>query len=195
MHTTSVQKLSDHLKPGLVYRREDLLIYSKAVDRDLFTLLEQGTLEKAAPGLYYSPKMSRFGSLPPDENSLVKAFLRDNQFLLLSWNAYNSLGLGLTQVYNRTVVYNRKRHGVFQLANQECDFRRPTYGFPKKITPAFLVVDLLNNANELFDEDPNMLKIKIKSTLSSTLLKKAQYCAKKYGKVGTKKFLDRITRD
>jgi hypothetical protein len=76
--------------------------------------------------------MSRFGSLPPEENALVKAFLRDNQFLLLSWNAYNSLGLGLTQVYNRMVVYNRKRHCVFRLANQEYDFHRPTYGFAKK---------------------------------------------------------------
>ena len=195
MHTTSPQKLSRHLKSGHVYRREDFLKHSKAVDRDLQTLLEQGVLEKVAPGLYYAPKMSRFGSLPPEENTLVKAFLRDNQFLLLSWNAYNSLGLGLTQVYNRMVVYNRKRHGVFRLANQEYDFRRPAYGFPKKITPALLLVDLLNNANELSDEDTSTLKAKIKNTLSSALLKKAQRCSEKYGKVGTKKFLTEITND
>lgn len=103
------------------------------------------------------------------------------------------MGLGLTQVYNRMVVYNRKRHGVFRLANQEYDFRRPSYGFPKKITPALLLVDLLNNANELTDEDTSTLKTKIKNTLPSALLKKAQHCAEKYGKVGTKKFLNEIT--
>ncbi|MDP1574096.1 MAG: DUF6088 family protein [Coxiellaceae bacterium] len=195
MHTTSPQKLSRHLKAGHIYRREDFLKYSKAVDRDLQTLLQQGVLEKVAPGLYHAPKMSRFGSLPPEESALVKAFLRDNHFLLLSWNAYNSLGLGLTQVYNRMVVYNRKRHGVFRLANQEYDFRRPAYGFPKKITPALLLVDLLNNANELTDEDTSTLKAKIKNTLSSALLKKAQRCSEKYGKVGTKKFLNEINND
>src|SRR3990167_5161285 len=195
MHTTSAEKLSAHLRSGQVYRREDFLAFSKAVDRDLYQLSTQGVLEKVAPGLYYAPKVSRFGILPPNENALIKAFLRSNQFLLLSWNAYNSLGLGLTQVYNRTIVYNRKRFGIFQLANQEYDFRRPSYGFPKKITPALLLVDLLNNANELSDEDTSTLKAKIKNTLSSALLKKAQRCSEKYGKVGTKKFLTEITND
>ncbi|OGT39945.1 MAG: hypothetical protein A3E81_02175 [Gammaproteobacteria bacterium RIFCSPHIGHO2_12_FULL_36_30] len=189
MQTTSSQKLSHHLKLGYVYRREDLLAHSKAVDRDLITLSDRGVLEKVAPGLYYAPKTSRFGTLPPNENVLVKAFLKDNQFLLVSWNAYNALGLGLTQVYNRTIVYNHKRHGIFKLANQEFDFRRPAYGFPKKMTKAYLLVDLLNNADELFDEDSDALKTKIKSLLSPALLKIARIAAKKYGKVATKKFL------
>lgn len=195
MHTTSSEKLSTHLRSGRVYRREDLRVFSKAVDRDLYQLSEQGVLEKVAPGLYYAPKMSRFGTLPPNENTLIKSFLRSNQFLLLSWNAYNSLGLGLTQIYNRTVVYNRKRHGVFHLAHQEFDFRRPTYGFPKKLTLAFLVVDLLNNAKELCDENINQLKMKIKNQLSKKLLKEAARCAKKYGKVSTKKCLGDIANE
>lgn len=189
MHTTRYEKLSANLRVGCVYRREDLLVFSKAVDRDLHQLSEQGVLEKVAPGLYYVPKMSRYGALPPNESALIKSFLRSNQFLLLSWNAYNSLGLGLTQIYNRTIVYNRKRHGVFRLANQEFDFRRPAYEFPKKLTLAFLVVDLLNNAKELCDENVNLLKTQIKNKLSKKLLKEAVRCAKKYGKVGTKKFL------
>ena len=195
MHTTSPEKLSTHLRSGQVYRREDFLAFSKAVDRDLCQLSTQGVLEKVAPGLYYAPKISRFGTLPPNENVLIKAFLRSNQFLLLSWNAYNSLELGLTQVYNRVIVYNRKRFGIFRLADQEFDFRRPAYGFPKKLTRAFLVVDLLNNAKELFDEDITLLKMNIKTVLSKKLLKEAMHCAKKYGKVGTKKFLSAIIHE
>lgn len=195
MRTTSCEKLSAHLRSGQVYRREDFLVFSKAVDRDLYQLSTQGVLEKVAPGLYYAPKKSRFGTLPPNENALIKAFLRSNQFLLLSWNAYNSLGLGLTQVYNRVIVYNRKRFGIFRLADQEFDFRRPAYGFPKKLTRAFLVVDLLNNAKELCDEDVTLLKMNIKTALSKKLLKDAMHYAKKYGKVGTKKFLNDLTNE
>ena len=188
MYTRSFEKLAHHLKPGHVYRREDLLPYSKAVDRDLMKLTDEGSLDKVAPGLYYAPKASRFGYLPPDDKTLVDAFLRDDNFLLLSWNDYNSLGLGLTQLYNRTVVYNYKRHGVFKLGDKSFDFRRPARGFPKKLTTAFLLVDLLNHLNELADENTGTLKTKIKNKLSSGLLKQAASCAKKYGKVATKKF-------
>jgi len=158
MHTRSFEKVAHHLKPGHVYRRENLLTYSKAVDRDLVRLILEGLLEKVAPGLYYAPKVSRFGHLPPDNKTLVNAFLRDDDFLLLSWNEYNALGLGLTQLYNRTVVYNYKRHGVFTLGGKGFDFRRPARGFPKKLTPGFLIVDLLNNLNELAEEDTEALK-------------------------------------
>src|SRR3989338_7422643 len=112
MQTTSSQKLSHHLKLGYVYRREDLLAHSKAVDRDLITLSDRGVLEKVAPGLYYAPKTSRFGTLPPNENVLVKAFLKDNQFLLVSWNAYNALGLGLTQVDRKSTRLNSSHSSI-----------------------------------------------------------------------------------
>ena len=188
MYTRSFEKLAHHLKPGHVYRRESLLLYSKAVDRDLMRLSLDGLLEKVAPGLYYVPKTSRFGHLPPDDKTLVKAFLRDNNFLIISWNDYNSLGLGLTQLYNRTVVYNYKRHGIFKLGGKEFDFRRPARGFPKKLTSTFLIVDLLNNLNELADENAETLKTRIKNKFSKVLLKQVSLCAKKYGKVATKKF-------
>lgn len=188
MRTRSFEKLNHHLKPGQVYRRDSLLSYSTAIDRDLIRLVQEGLLEKIAAGLYYKPRTSRYGNLPPEDRLLVKAFLRDDQFLLFSWNEYNTLGLGLTQLYNRIVVYNRKRHGIFKLGDKEFDFRRPACGFPGKLTPAFLVVDLLNNLNELA-EDIEKIKAKLKSHLLPSLLKQARLCAKKYGKVATNKFL------
>lgn len=188
MRKRSFEKLAHHLKPGHVYRRDSLVSHSTAIDRDLLRLVQKGLLEKVAAGLYYKPRTSRYGDLPPKDELLVKAFLRDDQFLLFSWNEYNALGLGLTQLYNRVVVYNHKRHGVFKLGNKEFDFRRPARGFPDKLTPAFLVVDLLNNLNELA-EDGEEIKTKIKSRLSSSLFRQVCQCARKYGKVSTNKFL------
>lgn len=114
MNTYSYEQLNNQMRPGYVYRRDMLLPYSKALDGDLDTLVEKGLLRKLAGGLYYKPATSEFGSLPPKDDNLVGSFLKDNKFLLYSWNQYNSLGVGLTQLYNRVVVLNRKRHGVFK---------------------------------------------------------------------------------
>lgn len=143
--------LAGALRAGRVYRREDLARVSNAVDRHLRELVAGGQLKKLAQGLYYVPRQSTFGTLPPDDRELVAAFLRDKDFLIFSPSIYNTLGLGTTQLYNRTLVYNHKRHGVFTLGNRQFDCRvKPR--FPKKLTPEFLFVDMLNNLDELAED-------------------------------------------
>jgi len=187
MNTTSHENLASHLRSGRVYRREELLSFSKALDRDLNLLTTSGVLEKVGAGLYYMPQKSLFGLLPPDDQELVSAFLKDDDFLLFSWNQYNSLGLGLTQLYNQPIVYNRKRHGLFTLGNKTFDFRISLRGFPKKLTPEFLLVDLINNLNELA-EDVDLVKEHLKKSIAKFDLNKLSNHSKKFGKVGTKKF-------
>jgi hypothetical protein len=191
MHNSSHQKLAVHLKAGRVYRRETLYAFSKAVDRDLATLANKGVLKKIAAGIYYKPASSRFGVLPPDDEDLVQCFLRDDIFLVFSWNQYNALGLGLTQLYNRLVVYNHKRHGVFKLGNKTFDFRRPVRGFPNKITPEFLLVDLVNNLDQLA-EDKDFIKSQIVLNIHKFNRQKVNQCVKEYGKVATKHFFEEI---
>lgn len=190
MRFKSFEQFADRLKPGYVYRRNSLLPYSKALDRDLAHLVRLGLLEKIASGLYYVPEKSRFGVVPPKDKEVVRAFLRDDEFLMFSWNEYNNLNLGLTQLYNHTIVYNYKRHGIFKFGNRLFDFRRLSHGFPKQLTQAFLIVDLLNNLNEL-SEDSGKIKANIEHQLSRTnFLKEVYQYAIKYGKVATRKFLD-----
>jgi hypothetical protein len=143
--------LARRLKPGQVYRRDDLSRYSTAVDRHLRELVAAGRLRKLAQGLYLASGKSAFGDLPPTDEDTVSAFLRDKDFLVFSPSAYNMTGLGTTQVYNRTWVYNRKRHGKFRLGNRLYEFRvKPR--FPRKLTPEFLYVDMLNNLDELAED-------------------------------------------
>lgn len=149
--SSALEQVRHVLEPGRVYRRADLAAASNAVDRHLHALVQAGDLRKLAQGLYYAPRKSVFGELPPDDAELVRAFLRDDDFLLFSPSAYNSVGLGTTQLYNRTVVYNRKRHGQFRLGNREFDFRvKPR--FPHALSTEFLFVDLLNNVDELAED-------------------------------------------
>src|SRR5690606_23080829 len=131
-----INELLRHLRPGQVYRRADLEQWTKAVDRHLRELLEKGMLEKPSQGLYYYPKESVFGTVPPEEETLVRSFLKDDDFLITSPNAYNTLGVGTTQLYNKRVVYNHKRHGEFELGGRTFFFHlKPR--FPKKLTPEF----------------------------------------------------------
>lgn len=191
MRKLSHHKLNNKLVSGRLYKRASLKRYSTAVDRDLTRLVQDKQLKKIAPGLYYKPKESRYGPLPPDDTLMVAEFLREKNFLLYSWNVYNSLGLGLTQIYNRKVVYNRKRHGVFELSGREYDFRRPARGYPSKLTPEFLLVDLVNNLKEL-DEDSAEIKKRIKKKLSSFNAAKVMQYARKYGKVATLRFFEEL---
>ncbi|MES2264275.1 MAG: hypothetical protein V4724_37685 [Pseudomonadota bacterium] len=69
--------LASALRAGRVYRREELAQVSNSVDRHLRELVVGGQLKKLAQGLYYAPRQSTFGVVPPDDRKLVDAFLRD----------------------------------------------------------------------------------------------------------------------
>jgi len=180
-----LDQLKKHLKQGEVYRREDLAQWSASVDRHLEELVEEGTLKKLSQGMYYYPKKTAFGAAPPDDEALVKSFLKDKRFLLTSPNSYNSLGLGTTQLYNKRVVYNHKRHGEFKFGNRTFDFRMKPY-FPKEVTPEFLLVDLVNNLNTLA-EDKNMVLNNLPAKAMQMDKKKLGRAVSAYGGVRARK--------
>jgi hypothetical protein len=185
---TAAALLSRRLRAGGVYRREDLAPASNAVDRHLKQLQDSGRLRKLAQGLYYVPRQSAFGPVPPEDSELVAAFLRDDDFLLLSPASYNTLGLGGTQLYNRTVVYNHKRHGRFTFGNRTFDFRMKPR-FPNKLSSEFLLVDLLNNLNELAEERDDLMRNAQAKSHQFDRHKLLQ-AASKFGTVGTKKLIN-----
>jgi hypothetical protein len=184
----SLDNLKKRLRPGQVYRRADLEKWSKSVDRDLAKLVENGTLTKVSRGLYEFPKMSRFGVLPPQPEKLVKAFLKDDDFLLTSPNDYNSLGLGTTQLYNVQFVYNHKRHGRFELDGQVFDFKMKAR-FPKQVTTEFLLVELVNNLKSLAEDHEKLLRrVRVKAPQMNT--RRLATAVKKFAKISTRKFFE-----
>jgi hypothetical protein len=187
---SSLTQLKKHLKPGSLYRRADLEVLSNAVDRHLGLLVKEGTLQKLSPGLYYFPKESVFGALPPREEELVRTFLKDDHFLLTSPNDYNRLGVGTTQLYNKRVVYNHKRHGEFKLGIRTFTFISK-HRFPKKLSDEFLLVDLLNNLNDLA-EDRDLVVQNISAKVRSMDLKKLKSAASDFGSIRAKKLLAKL---
>ncbi|GGD35287.1 hypothetical protein [Flavobacterium orientale] len=185
-----LQELKKHLRRGKVYRRADLSKWSKSVDRHLDELVSEGTLQKLSQGLYFYPEVTAFGEAPPEEEVLVRSFLKDSRFLLTSFNAYNALGVGTTQLYNQKMVYNHKRHGDFVLGGKTFSFRVKPH-FPNKVTKEFLLVDLLNNLEQLA-EDPKEVVSNVRFRAKTMDQKKLKKVLLDYGSSKTKRILEPI---
>jgi len=185
-----LEELKRHLQKGHVYRRSDLSKWSRSVDRHLDELVNDGTLEKLSHGLYYYPETSSFGKIPPREDVLVRSFLKDGRFLLTSLNAYNALGVGTTQLYNKQTVYNHKRHGDFTLGNKTFSFRVKPH-FPRQATTEFLIVDLVNNLDQLAEDHYEVLQ-NVKSKMTTMNPQKLERALQEYGNAKTKKILNPI---
>jgi hypothetical protein len=184
--------LRQHIKQGEVYRRSDLEYYSTAIDRHLASLTKDGTLVKLNQGLYYAPRQSKFGFVPPDDRQVVESFIKDDDFLLVSPNTFNSLGLGLTQLYNTTWVYNHKRKGEFQLNGKTFEFKLKS-SFPKTITREYLLVDLLNNIEDLAEDQSQTLD-KLPNNIDSFNADALMKATQLYGNGKTKRKLKSIVR-
>ncbi len=182
--------VKNNLVPGTLYRRSELEQFSASVDRHLGQLVKEGTLKKVGPGLYLHPEKSKWGEKSSEDRKLVEAFLKDDRFLMFSFNSYNGLGLGTTQLYNQTVVYNHKRHGKFKLGNRTFDFRMKP-DFPMEFTKESLLVDMLNNLTELAEDSELVVRALSKKLLSFDR-QSLENAVKLYGKIKTKKLIKEL---
>jgi hypothetical protein len=189
---TKLDEFRQQLKPGRAYRREQLARWSTSVDRHLKQLVEQGVLKKLSGGLYAYPKETAFGPAPASDKEVVSAFLKDDRFLLASPNAYNSLGMGTTQLYDKTVVYNHKRHGEFRLGGRKFAFRMKPR-FPKSMTKEFLLVDLVNNMDQLAEAKDEVLK-RVMERAAASDSPRLRRAVREYGNERTKKLFERALR-
>ena len=192
MRLMSADKLYKQMKERRVYRREELSAFSTAVDRNLKELVKDGRVHKAAAGLYYRPKNSKWGQVPPNANELVRAFLRTDDFYLTSTNSFNLLPLGFTQLSNVAVVYNTKRVGRFRLNGLIFDFRRPGHRYPDKFSEEFLYIDLLNNLDKVPEYSKDLdhkLKAALKKFPSKKLEKSAMYFGTRKAQLKLKELL------
>ena len=180
-------ELKSHLRKGSIYKREELQKWSKAIDRHLGELTGEGILKKVGPGLYHFPKKNAFGLEPPLDQALISKFLDNDHFLITSFNAFNALGVGTSQLYNQQIVYNHLRSGDIRLGNKLFTFKKKS-AFPKQPTQEFLIVDLINNLDLLAEDQPKILEKVLKKarSLDRTSL---GYAIEKYGTPRTRKLL------
>lgn len=172
---------------GKVFRRKDLAHQLPTGDRGLALAVKAGIVHKAARGLYYVPRKTPFGDAPPSEEVLVEKFLDDNHFLMFNPSCYNALGIGTTQIYSKTVVYNHKRHGKFTLAGFEFEFRdKPRFPSRKQVNREYLLVDMMNNLSDLA-EDPETVLSNVRRKLDTFDAGRLEKMLADYGSARTRR--------
>jgi len=131
------------LEPGKVYRTVDLRRYDQNPTRLAAKLVSAGRLRRLRKGLYYAPKQSIFGEVPPSEDEFLRSFFRGRPYLRSGPMVWNGLGLGATAVEATPLVYNTTRTGIVQVGGRRLELRR--VAFPRRPSAEFFVVDLLEN--------------------------------------------------
>ena len=127
------------LRKGRVYRTADLSRWGRNPSRLARRLVQEGTLTRLGQGLFVSPRKSKFGWAPPNDEELMRGFLGGARFLMTGPERWNPLGLGSTAVFPARLVYNTKRSGEFELGSRRFLLRRVR--FPKQPTPEWAAVD------------------------------------------------------
>ena len=186
----NLEKIKNKLKPRATYRRKDFTHLSSNVDRHLKQLVSKKLLVKIKNGLYMCPENTSFGKALPEEHSLIQSFLNDDHFVVYDLNQFNSLDLGLTQLHNKRVVFNRKRHGEFQFYGRRYSFYKWREA-PKILSKEFLYVEFLNRFDQLAEDVQKNNKL-LKKQIHKLNKKKLQNMANRYGKESTKKKLQFI---
>jgi len=107
-------------------------------------------------------------------------------FLLVSFNDYNALGIGITQLYNEQRVYNLKRRGEIKIGKRTFHFIKKR-SFSKTISPEFLLVDLIDNIDKLAEDRVKVLN-NVKRKALSMDQKKLRHVVSNYGGSKARKF-------
>ncbi len=178
------------LEPGKVYRTSDLAAWGRNPSRLAKRLEREGVLVRLAHGVFLHPRQSRFGSVPPDDDSLMRSFLGGAPFVMTGPERWNPLGLGSTAVFPARLVYNTKRSGEFTLGGRRFILRRVS--FPENPTPEWSVVDLLEHSDvagvSRADLEANLARAIATRRFTSEALQQA---ARQYGTRKTRDLIDR----
>jgi len=134
------------VEAGRVYRTGHLRRWGANPTRLAARLERSGVLRRLTHGLYYAPRRSKFGEVPPSAEALLDAFLQGTAYVLTGPSRWNALGLGSTALFRYPLVYNMKRSGRLNIGGRTFDFRQ--IAFPAAPPAEWFVVDLLRHTRE-----------------------------------------------
>ncbi|MCP4590855.1 MAG: hypothetical protein GY842_08920 [bacterium] len=131
------------LEPGRVYRTRELAVWGANPARLASRMVREGRLQPLTQGLFYAPRDSRFGRVPPEDAEILRAFLGSDEFVVTGPPHWNALGLGATALFPVVLVYNTRRSGEFALGRRRYRLRRVR--FPRQPNAEWYAIDLLEH--------------------------------------------------
>lgn len=89
----------------------DFFTAAKALER----LQKKGIIKKVSKGVFYKPKISVFGALPPDYNQILQNYLYEDgkrTGYVTGYVLYNQLSLTTQMAFTTTIATNRSRKKI-----------------------------------------------------------------------------------
>lgn len=131
------------LTAGRVYRTADFKRWGANPTRTAERLVATGKIIRLRHGMYYRPLLSKWGTLPPTREEVLRAVLKGTPFVVTGSGPWNALRLGSTAVFPTPLVYNAKLSGEETVGALRFSFRRVR--FPRRLTAEWFVIDLIQN--------------------------------------------------
>lgn len=125
--------------------------YYKTLER----MSKAGKLNKAAKGVYYLPKNSRFGPVPLSEEDIILAFTKENTGTVVGYSLYNQLGL-TTQIPKITKVLSASLETQTKAIQNVAVFYSPLW-FSREVEYMVHTLDVLQNLGQIQDLNQHAL--------------------------------------
>lgn len=125
--------------------------YYKTLER----MSKAGKLNKAAKGVYYLPKNSRFGPVPLSEEDIILAFTKENTGTVVGYSLYNQLGL-TTQIPKITKVLSASLETQTKTIQNVAVFYSPLW-FSREVEYMVHTLDVLQNLGQIQDLNQHAL--------------------------------------
>ena len=151
---------------------ENTLIFAGRVYRENFTdemneaayyqmlsrMCKAGSIMRISKGIYCRPKLSKFGTVPPSENEIIRSFTENDRGVIVGYSLYNALKL-TTQVPKRVFAYSSLLEEQYrQIGNvvlQQC-----CMNFDAQVCSVVQMLDVLQHYGEIQElEQSQFLKL------------------------------------
>ena len=109
----------------------------------------RGALAKVAKGIYYIPKVSKYGVVPLSEKQIIEAFTRNDTGLVVGYAMYNSLNL-TTQVSKTINVLSSALDG-FSKKVRNVVIKQVELEYSKEVKGLIRGLEVLQNFYEIQD--------------------------------------------
>ena len=123
----------------------------------LSRMCKDGIITRIAKGIYCRPKVSKFGTIPPSENEIVRSFTENDQGVVVGYYLYNALKL-TTQVPKRVSVYSslieEQHRQIGNVMLHQCNMK-----FGPEVCSVVHMLDILQHYREIQElEETQFLK-------------------------------------
>ncbi|MBV6541661.1 hypothetical protein HT667_09390, partial [Ursidibacter maritimus] len=168
------------IKPGVVFTFHSVLSEdskSEATIKALNRMVAEGSLSKLAKGKFYRSEKSIFGTLPPDQNEIIKDLLwKDGDPIgyLTGLTLYAKLGL-TTQISNVIEIARCNAKQPIKRKNYRILFSMQKNTIKKDNIHLLQLLDVIKNIKKIPDAELKFLIVRIKYLLSNLNEKECDY--------------------